>query len=506
MKILTGGQFRELDLYTIQNEPIASIDLMERASRAVADEILRRWPQADQRVFVFAGPGGNGGDGLAVARMLTEAGRITTTYLFNVRGTLNPDCEVNRDRLRQTPDATLIEVTSELLFPELQADDIVIDALFGTGLSKPLSGGFALVAKRINQSRATVISIDLPSGLMCEDNSFNDTQTIVRATLTLSLGQPKLAFFLAENQRFVGELKMLDIGLSTDGLKTLKTYLWLTEENEIRALIRRRPLFAHKGTMGHALLVAGSRGMTGAAILASRAALRAGVGKLTVHIPHSCLDIMQTTVPEAIVDVDIDANITTTAVETYAYQAVGIGPGIGRHGHTAAALHGYIKHHEGPLVLDADAINILAANSDWIASIPADSILTPHPAEFDRLAGHSRTTFERMNRARDFAVNNHLFVVLKGHYTQICTPTGDVLINPTGNPGMATAGSGDVLTGIITALLAQGYLPIEAAQLGVYLHGLAGDIAADELSEESLIASDIINFLPTAFKRVKIRA
>ncbi|MBQ9284760.1 MAG: NAD(P)H-hydrate dehydratase [Bacteroidaceae bacterium] len=503
MKILTGGQFRELDLFTIQNEPIASIDLMERASRSVADEILRRWPQAEQRIFVFAGPGGNGGDGLAVARMLAEAGRITTAYLFNVRGSLSPDCEQNRERLRQTPDATLIEVTSELVFPELQTDDIIIDALFGTGLSKPLSGGFALVAKRINQSRATIVSIDVPSGLMCEDNSFNDTQNIVRATLTLSLGQPKLAFFLAENQRFVGEVKMLDIGLSTDGLKTLKTYLWLTEKNEISSLIRRRPMFAHKGTMGHALLVSGSRGMAGASILAARAALRAGVGKLTIHIPHSCLDILQTAVPEAIVDIDIDANITTTAIETYVFQAVGIGPGIGLHSHTAAALKSFIMRHEGPLVLDADALNILAANTDWIASIPADSILTPHPAEFDRLAGHSRTTFERMNRARDFAVDHHLFVIIKGHFTQICTPTGDVLINPTGNPGMATAGCGDVLTGIITALLAQGYLPIEAAQIGVYLHGLAGDIAADELSEESVIASDIINFLPKAFKNIK---
>lgn len=503
MKILTGGQFRELDLFTIQNEPIASIDLMERASRSVADEILRRWPEAEQRIFVFAGPGGNGGDGLAVARMLAEAGRITTAYLFNVRGSLSPDCEQNRERLRQTPDATLIEVTSELVFPELQTDDIVIDALFGTGLSKPLSGGFALVAKRINQSRATIVSIDVPSGLMCEDNSFNDTQNIVRATQTLSLGQPKLAFFLAENQRFVGEVKMLDIGLSTDGLKTIKTYLWLTEKNEISSLIRRRPVFAHKGTMGHALLVSGSRGMAGASILAARAALRAGVGKLTIHIPHSCLDILQTAVPEAIVDIDIDANITTTAIETYVFQAVGIGPGIGQHSHTAAALKSFIMRHEGPLVLDADALNILAANTDWIASIPADSILTPHPAEFDRLAGHSRTTFERMNRARDFAVDHHLFVIIKGHFTQICTPTGDVLINPTGNPGMATAGSGDVLTGIITALLAQGYLPIEAAQIGVFLHGLAGDIAAEELSEESIIASDIINFLPKAFKSIK---
>ncbi len=503
MKILTGGQFRELDLYTIEHEPIASIDLMERASRAIADEILRRWPTGEQRFFVFAGPGGNGGDGLAVARMLTEAGRITTTYLFNVRGSLNPDCEANRERLHNIADATLIEVTSELLFPELQPDDIVIDALFGTGLSKPLSGGFALVTKRINQSRSTVISIDVPSGLMCEDNSYNDTQSIIRADLTLTLGQPKLSFFLAENQRFIGEVHRLDIGLSDEGLDHMKTYIWLTESSEIKSLLRRRPRFAHKGTMGHALLVAGSRGMMGAAILCARAALRSGVGKLTAHIPYSSLDIMQTAVPEAIVDIDIDSDITTAAIDANFYQAVGIGPGLGTHRHTANALKAFLQQHEGPLVLDADALNIIAANRDWLQLIPADSILTPHPLELDRLLGHSRTSLERMNLARDLAVSQRIFIVIKGHFTQICTPTGDVLINPTGNPGMATAGAGDVLTGIITSLMAQGYLSAEAAQLGVYLHGLAGDLAAATLSEEGLVASDIVDFLPRAFTAIR---
>jgi len=503
MKILTGGQFRELDLFTIQNEPIESLELMERASRAVADELLRRWPSSERRFYVFAGPGGNGGDGLAVARMLADANYGVTAYLFNVRGQLNPDCAANRDRLLERDDVQLVEITSELIFPELHADDIVIDALFGTGLNKPLSGGFAHVAKRLNQSQATVVSIDTPSGLMCEDNAYNDTSAVVRAMLTLSIQLPKLAFFYAENQRFVGDFVLLPIGLSAEGLDQMKTHLWLTEATEVQALLRRRPRFAHKGTMGRALLVAGSQGMTGAAILSSRAALRSGVGRLTVHAPHACLDILQVSVPEAVVQIDVDEERVTTAIDTSEYQAVGIGPGLGRSRYTAAALHDYLLQQPGPMVLDADALNILSENTEWLRNIPADSILTPHPRELDRLVGRSQTSFERMNRARNFAITYRLFVVVKGHYSQICTPTGDVYFNPTGNPGMATPGSGDVLTGILTGLLAQGYLPAEAVQLGVYLHGLSGDLAAEALSEESLIASDIIQYLPAAFKLLR---
>ncbi|MBR4534199.1 MAG: NAD(P)H-hydrate dehydratase [Bacteroidaceae bacterium] len=502
MKILTGGQFRELDLFTIQNEPVSSFQLMERASRAVTDEILRRYPNDVRRVFVFAGHGGNGGDGLAVARMLAEAGRVVTAYLFNVRGQLNPDCEANRDLLSQRDDVQLVEITSELVFPDLRPDDLVIDALFGTGLNKPLSGGFALVTKRLNQSRCTILSIDVPSGLLCEDNAYNDTSVVVRATLTLSIQLPKLAFFYAENQRYVGEFVLLPIGLSAEGLDAMKTHLWLTEESEVRSLLRRRPRFAHKGTMGNALLVAGSRGMAGAAILASRAALRSGVGKLTLQTPHACLDIMQTTVPEAVIQMDVDADIITSAIDASAYQAIGIGPGLGRSRYTGAALRDYLRQHVCPMVIDADAINLLSENREWLNDIPSESILTPHPKELDRLVGSSQTSFERMNRARNLAISYGLFVVVKGHYSQVCTPSGDVFFNPTGNPGMATPGSGDVLTGILTALLAQGYLPAEAVQLGVFLHGLAGDLAAAELGEESLIASDIISHLPAAFKHL----
>ena len=502
MKILTGGQFRELDRITIDTEPIASIDLMERASHAVADVIRQRFG-TDRRIIVFAGPGGNGGDGLAVARMLAGDGRDVTAYLFNVSARLSDDCATNRDRLVETDNATLVEVTAEFVFPELRTTDVVIDALFGTGISKSLDGGFALVARGINKSGATVVAIDMPSGLMCEDNTYNDTSSIVRADITVTIQTPKLAFLFPENQKFVGELVTADIGLSQEGMAEMKSHLWITEADDIRAVVRPRPRFAHKGQMGHALLVAGTKGMAGAAILAARAALRSGVGKLTVHTPYENLAIMQTAVPEAVVQIDIDPESVTSSIDATTFQAVGIGPGLGQRRHTAAALHSYLTQRPGPMVVDADALNILAKNTEWMRDIPSDSILTPHPGELDGIVGRCLSTYERMIRARNLAVNLHVFVILKGHYSMVCTPTGEVFFNPTGNPGMATAGSGDVLTGIITALLAQGYLPAEAAMLGTYLHGLAGDMAAEELTEEAMTASDIIAHLPHAFRRLR---
>ncbi len=502
MKILTGGQFRELDKYTIEHEPIASIDLMERASRAIAQELLRRWP-VETPFIIFAGPGGNGGDGLAVARMLAEAGYGVTAYLFNVTGKLNADCATNRDRLQQTEGVQFVEVTAEFVFPELHSDVVVVDALFGTGLNKPISGGFAHIVRRLNQAACTVVSIDMPSGLMTEDNAYNDSTTIVRAQLTLTLQHLKLAFLYAENSKYTGEVKVLDIGLSQEWLSQQKGYLWLTEESEMRSLLRSRSRFAHKGEMGHALLVAGSRGMAGAAVMAAQATLRSGVGKLTVHSPFGNLFLLQNQVPEAIVEVDPDEDIITSPLDASVYQAIGIGPGLGKNRYTASALHGYISQQVGPMVVDADTLNILAENQEWLNELPPDSILTPHPKELDRLVGHHTNSFDRMNKARNLAVTLHLFVVLKGHYTQVCTPTGDVLFNPTGNPGMATAGSGDVLTGILTGLLAQGYLPSEAAVLGVWLHGAAGDAAAAELGEECMLATDIIRHLPDAFRRLR---
>ncbi len=502
MRILTGGQFRELDSYTIEHEPIASIDLMERAARAITDALLKRFGH-EHRFVIFSGPGGNGGDGLAVARLLAAEGGDVEAFLFNVTGQLNPDCATNLERLRQEENVLLREITSEFTFPDLRSSDIIIDALFGTGLSKPLSGGFAMVTKRINQMGSTVVAIDVPSGMMCEDNAYNDSTVIIRAKLTLTLQTVKLAFLFPENEKFVGEVQRLDIGLSKEGEASLKTHLWLTEPEDVRPLLRSRSRFAHKGTMGHALLVAGSRGMAGAAILAARAAFRSGVGKVSVHTPYANNDILQISVPEAIMEMDIDQEYISSAIDASNYQAIGIGPGLGQNRYTEVPLHDYITQQAAPMVLDADALNLLAEHREWLADLPTDCILTPHPKELERLVGHCANSYDRMNRARGLAISHHCFVILKGHYTMVCAPTGEVFFNTTGNPGMATAGSGDVLTGILTSLLAQGYLSSEAAILGVWLHGLAADIAASTLSEESLTASDIINHLPHAFRSLK---
>ena len=502
MKILTSTQFKELDKYTIEHEPVSSIDLMERAAKALTQEIMKRWDKTT-RIIAFAGPGNNGGDALAVSRLLHHAGYAVHTYLFNITGRLSNDCLANKKRLENLSGLSFTEISSQFSFPELNKEDVIIDGLFGTGLNKPLEGGYAGLVKRINACPATTVSIDMPSGLMGEDNSSNNPAAIIRADLTLTIQLPKLAFFFPENQPYIGEVQAIDIRLSQEGLKAIDCSVTLMEEQEICKLFRPRSPFAHKGSMGHALLVSGQYGMAGATVLAAKACLRSGVGKLTVHTPDMNNNILQCSVPEAILSHDISDMIVSKAIGTYNYDALAIGPGLGTHEETAEAVRTFIRNHPGEMVLDADALNILAAHPEWKADIPQDAILTPHPKELDNLVGTSQDSYSRLSKARELAIKLQLYVVLKGHYTMICTPTGRVFINPTGNAGMATAGSGDVLTGILTALLAQGYPAGEACRLGVYLHGLAGDIACEEWGEEGMVASDIIKAIPRAFKRLK---
>ena len=500
MKIFTRSQIKELDSYTIENEPIKSIDLMERAARAVADYIVGRWTM-DVPVVVFAGPGNNGGDALAVARMLADDGYQVQTFLFNISGHLSDDCTANRQRLTDRKGRSLFtEVTQEFDPPRLEKGMLVVDGLFGSGLSKPLAGGFASLVKYINASQAEVVSIDVPSGLMTEDNTYNVRANIVRADVTLTLGQPKLAFLFAENQQFLGQLEVLDIGLSQEGIESIDALYTLTEASGVRSLLRRRDPFAHKGTMGHALLVAGSFGMAGAAVLAAKACLRSGVGKVTVHTPRRNMVVLQTAVPEAVLRLDREETAFSEAMGTDDFQALAIGPGIGTAEQTAIAMIAQLRRATCPVVADADALNILGQRHAWMMQLPRGIILTPHPGEMDRLEGQCVDGYERLQKAVGLAERLQGYVVLKGRYTAICMPDGHVAFNTTGNAGMATAGSGDVLTGIITALLARGYKQREACLLGVYLHGLAGDIAAADVGEESLVASDIIACLPRAFR------
>lgn len=492
----------DIDAATLQHQQITSLELMERAAQAVA-QFVREHYAVTTRVMVFAGPGGNGGDALAVARILSLGGYEVTVYLFNTAGKLSADCYSERERLSEAEGLTFVEVTQQFEPPVLEADTLVVDGLFGTGQKRPLGSGFAQLVQLINASPAEVVAIDVPSGLRCEDNSHNNRAHVVRATHTLTFQLPKLAFLLPDCQPFLGTLHTLDIRLSKDAIDALGTPYQLSSPSDFAPMLRPRPAFGHKGTFGHALLVAGASGMAGAAILCARAALRSGVGKVTVHTPRCNRVILQTAVPEAVLSLDESEDLFSTPLSTEGYAAAAIGPGLGTEHATAVALVELVRSARVPLVVDADGINLLAAHKDWLALLPAGSILTPHPAELQRLTRCSADSFATLTAARETAAARHLYVVLKGHRTAVCTPEGHVYFNPTGNSGMATAGSGDVLTGLITSLLAQGYDAATACRLGVYLHGAAGDFAAAALSEEAVTASDLIDHLPQAFLQLK---
>ncbi len=504
MKIFTAAQIHELDNYTITHEPVKSIDLMERAAKAITRAIMDEWTDRTP-VVVFAGPGNNGGDALAVARLLAEENYKVSVYLFNIHDKLSDDCATNKQRLIDGKRLDhFTEVTLNFDPPELTGDMLVVDGLFGSGLNKPLMGGFASLVKYINQCPVKVVSIDIPSGLMCEDNTYNIHSNIIRADLTLTLQQKKLAMMLADCQKYIGRLRVLDIRLSPEFIEKTECNSSILEEQDVREMMRPRDDFAHKGSMGSALIVAGSYGMAGAAVLATKACLRSGVGKVTVHTPKRNYLVLQTAVPEAVLQMDHEETYFSESVDSTDYDALGIGPGIGQIENTAIALIGQIRRTTCPIVVDADALNILANHQAWMQQLPPGIIMTPHPKEFDRMAGSaSANDYERLIRAQQMAEHIKGYILLKGHYSALCMPDGHIVFNSTGNSGMATAGSGDVLTGILTALLARGYSKAEASQTAMYLHGLAGDLAAKEVGKESLVASDIIRFLPKAFLKLE---
>lgn len=501
MKIISSTQLKELDKYTVVHEPIASIDLMERAAHALTAAIIRRWDKTFP-VIVFAGPGNNGGDALAVARMLSQQNYHVEVFLFNTKGKLSEECQTNLNRLKNCGSIYFTEISTQFDPPMLTEKHLVIDGLFGTGLNKPLSGGFAAVVKYINASKATVVAIDIPSGLMGEDNTYNIRTNIIRADVTLSIQLPKLAFFFPENELIVGEWELLDIGLKQSFIDAAESPYTLIEEQEIRSLITPRKRFAHKGCFGHGLLIAGSYGMAGASILSAKACLKSGIGLLTVHVPIHNQIVLQTTVPEAIVQADIHERYFAQPTDLSRYQALAIGPGIGQEEDTALALMEQIRGCTLPIILDADALNLLSSHRNWLSHLPKHCILTPHLGELERLIGKCMDTYERLTKVKELAAYLQSYIIIKGAWSTLVTPEGKCYLNPTGNPGMATAGSGDVLTGILLALLAQGFSQENACKLGMYIHGLAGDIATDELTEISMTAHDIIHFLPAAWKKI----
>ena len=498
MKILPVEKIREADAFTIENEPIESIDLMERAASKVYEWFMKRCRTKEVNVKIFCGIGNNGGDGLALARMLYFSGIIPQVFIVRYSDKMSRDCEINFTRLKEETEVPMYDIFSEDDFPQIYDNDIIIDAIFGSGLNRTIDGFTAGLVAHLNKSNAIKIAIDMPSGLFAcggQQITVNGQQTIFKADYTLTFQFPKLAFMFPEYDAFVGKWEVLDIKLHKDFIDNVETLNFYTTEDVAMPIMRKRTKFSHKGTYGHALLVAGSSGKTGAALLAAEACMRTGVGLLTVHLPKDASLPMQTYLPEAMIDVDESNTHCTKIVDILPYTAIGVGPGLGKNDKTATFLKKIIQEATQPLVLDADALNIIADNPTWLSFLPDNTILTPHPKEFERLFGKTRNSYERLELQRKMSVIHNIIIVLKGAHTAITFPNGTCFFNSTGNPGMATAGSGDVLTGMILSLLAQRYSPAESALLGVYLHGRAGDMAASEIGEDSMIARDIIENL-----------
>lgn len=492
MKLFITSQIRELDKYTIDNEPITSIALMERAS----DKILQQFKKdfsLQHDVLVLCGPGNNGGDGLALGRMLLQIGYDVQVVLFR-EGKLSAECQQNKERLLENFPDFFTEQIQKFAPIEVSDKTIIVDALLGSGLTRPLEGIFADGVNWINSLHNKVVSIDIPSGLDGEKCAIHN-QIIVKATVTYTLQFPKLAFFFSENEKYVGKWKVIDIQIHSKGIEAQESKWNWVEKPDIVSTIKKRSQFCHKGNFGHIFLFAGSKGMAGAAVLSATSALRAGAGLVTVFGVEENREILQTSIPEAMYISNFN--------DLQRFTTFAFGPGMGTAKDTEQILFEILKNVPHPCVIDADALNIISQNPDFWEIIPKKSIITPHPKEFERLFGKGENTFVKIQLALQKAKEYEIIIILKGAYTSVCTSTGEIYINSTGNPGMATGGMGDVLTGIIAGLLSQNYSALDSAILGVYLHGLAADLALENQSEESLLPRDVIEKIGRSYRFIQ---
>lgn len=489
---------RQWDAFTIEREGITSLDLMERAATLCVQWIKEKlWRQ--KPFLVFCGKGNNGGDGLAIARMLLQNGYNVSTFVLKNGKEGSPDFRLNLQRLQQLSSAGLKFIEAPDDFPHVQKEAVIIDALFGSGLNKPLEGLAAQLVEYINKASVPVVSIDLPSGLFIERSS--QWAAVVHASFTLTFQSYKTGLLVQENAEAVGDVQVLDIGLHPDYLASVQSKNFLLDEVMIRQIFKPRHRFAHKGEFGHALIIGGSWGKIGAVVLATKACLYTGAGLTTALIPKCGYAVMQTAAPEAMAIVDEEERqLTALPDDLQKFTSIGIGPGMGTHPQTQHLLSFVLHRYNKPMVIDADGLNCLAMNKEWLTNLPANSILTPHPKEFDRLFGDQGNDFERLQKASQKAKELNTFILVKGHHTFIACPDGEGYFNSTGNAGMAKGGSGDVLTGIITSLLGQKYSPKNAALLGVYLHGWAGDVAAKKFSKEAMLPTQTIDCLSDVFR------
>jgi NAD(P)H-hydrate epimerase len=499
-KIFSLKQIREADAYTITKEDIASVDLMERAALSVFNYLNENF----QHEFyeVYCGQGNNGGDGIALARLLANVHKKVRLHIIKEKEQCSLDFESNFKRLEKSDDLDWIILKTNTDFAVPKPNAIIIDALLGTGLKLAPQGLVKEAIEFVNAQNNLKIAVDVPSGLLCDEPTLHEN-IVVKADITLSFQFMKLAYLFPENYKFTGLVKLLNIGLSPAFIQKEKTKHFFIDHEAIRSLMPKREHFAHKGNFGHALLLVGSKGKNGAALLASKACLRSGTGLLTVHSGSLLQNAPNCFLPSAMFNADAQEDMITELPELSKYTAIGAGCGIGQAKETIAILKLLIQQCKVPLLLDADGLNILAENKTWLSFLPNETILTPHPKEFERLCGKWSNSFERLQLQKDFSFKYNCYVVFKGAYTCISTPLGNCYFNSTGNPGMAKGGSGDVLAGIITALLAQGKNPTEAIIFGVYIHGLAGDLAKKSQSEVSMLPEDLIEHLGQAFISVQ---
>ncbi|MCP9200335.1 NAD(P)H-hydrate dehydratase [Gramella sp. GC03-9] len=500
MKILSAKQLAEADKISIKKQGITSEELMERAASLVFEEIHHRLENRPIPIKIFCGIGNNGGDGLVIARKLMEHDYKVKVYIVNYSNKRSEDFLSNYDKLKALSKGWPVQLKGENDLPELNKGDFVVDSIFGIGLNRPIEGWMAKLVNHINQSGAFILSVDMPSGLF-PDQAQEKNAAIVKADYTLSFQAPKIAFFLPETMDYVGNLQILDIGLDREFIGTLESNHFLITSEYARAIYKTRNKNTHKGDYGNVLIAGGSYGKIGSVMLTATAALRTGTGLCSLFIPECGYEIIQTGLPEAMVLTDSDSKMITEFPVEFEADAICFGMGVGTDEKSISALRNMLEHTRNPVVIDADGLNILSMKNELMELLPENSILTPHPGELKRLIGEWKDDFEMLDKVKAFSKKYKVILVVKGAHT--CTVQNDsVMINNSGNPGMATAGSGDVLSGVITSLLGQSYEPISAAVLAVYLHGAAGDIAAKEFGFESLLARDIANNIGRAIRQL----
>ena len=496
MKILSSEAIRTVDAKTLQYKKMQSHELMEMAATAFFDYFVLNYSINESTVAIFCGSGNNGGDGVAIARLLHEAGYYVKLIIIEISDRYSDDCSLNIVKA-QKADIDITKITSVDQIPDLNNINVVIDGIFGTGLSRNLKGLAKDVIEKINSARKTVVSIDIPSGLFMD----KPTKLAIFATETVTFQIPKLALFLPMNYKFAGNISIVNIGLDATAINEAETDMYYLEDATMADKLKPLTKYAHKGTQGHALIIGGSLGKIGSVLLASKAALKSGCGLVTAFVPKCGTSVIQSSFPEAMVVQDNSQYYLSSISYDIQPSAIAIGMGMGKHNETKQAFAFFLQNTFTPLVVDADALNILSENSDWLHYLQPNTILTPHPAELSRLIGNWENDFEKIILTREFARQYKLIIVIKGAHT-IIIDSDNLYINSSGTPALATAGSGDVLSGIIAGLLSQNYEPIIAAQLGVYIHGLTANVTTDIINPRSFIASDIIDNICKVYDRM----